>query len=421
MVRIENKKIIINKDIFLWAIISILLAFIALRNVVLFMYLSQVFMVFTFLGYILVKRVNLLNKYVRIQLTYLVWSATSILWSSSRNLAINSFISIIQIVMICCLISYYCDSELKVNNILKAISFSGIIMIVYLVLVTPMSDWMYAINGSFSLASDEGRIGYSIGIHPNTMGSLCAILNSIFIYIIDITKKKRYYFACLALIIILLFSKSRLSLIMLIMQCILYFLFRKKRKFGNAVIVPIIIVVALGVGWSIFNIPVLYNLIGFRLQGMIGIFNSASAMDSSSMTRMKMIEIGLDIFRKNPLLGIGSGNYAYQAFNYYGLHRQVYSHCNYVELLANIGLVGAALYYYIPFWSVFNLWRQIHISDGNKRKLCSCLFALLFIALIADIGKITYNNELLQIIYLVAFSTVNIFKREKRINTNTIN
>ena len=404
MIKLEKGKIKINSDLVLWSIFFILISFIALRKIVPFLYLSQLLVCFFITTWIIKNNKKFLTKYTIIHSIYLIWTGISILWAKSTSLAVSSFLSVAQIVIICCLISYYCDSVSKIEMIISMIAWAGIIMIIYLLLVTPKNEWVYALKGSFTKSTDEGRIGYSIGVHPNAMGTLCSIISMVFIYKLDTTKIKRYYFYILILIIILLFTKSRISLFMFAAEVIGYIILRKKRTKRNIFIIPLIILLFIISCWSIFNISILYDLIGFRLEGILGIFSSNKVTDASTITRMFMINIGIKIFSKSPILGIGSGNYAYYAYNFYGLFKQVYSHSNYIELLCNIGLVGFILYYSIPIWSAIVLYKLLKYSYGEERKLTAFLFILVSIPIITDIGKISYNNEITQIINVLAFS-----------------
>lgn len=415
MIRLDKNSIRISKDLALWSILGVSLAFIALRNIGPFLYFTQAFIIIIMLFWIKKNNKNLLSKYIVIQILYISWNGISILWAESLNLALNTFLSIAQIVIICCCISYYCDTEDRIKRVLKAIAISGFIMIIYLILVTPISDWTYAFVGNFSQSTDEGRIGYSIGVHPNAMGTMCAILITIFTYFFDISRKKIYIIGNILLVIILLFTKSRISLFMLLIQLIGYFILRTKKKKSLLLIIPILIAISGAIVWMIFNIPLLYTLIGFRFNGILGVFNTQGIADASSRTRFLMISIGFKIFINNPILGVGVGNYAYHAYNEYGLFKQVYSHSNYIELMSNTGIIGAILYYLIPIWSTVSLYKLLHSFEGADRKICACFFVLIFTPFFTDFGKIAYNNELVQMINLLCFSASIIYHRKANI------
>ena len=55
-----------------------------------------------------------------------------------------------------------------------------------------------------------------------------------------------------------------------------------------------------------------------------------------------MIQEAMQLWKRSPFVGLGNGQYLVVS------GRECYSHCNYTELLANLGVVGFVLYYSFP-------------------------------------------------------------------------
>ncbi|WP_198301338.1 O-antigen ligase family protein [Lachnoclostridium phytofermentans] len=343
-----------------------------------------------------------------------MWCCLSVLWSPAMDKTIAAAVSIGQMVVICSLMTLYLVSVENIEKILYGIAIASLIMIVFLIIKTQPSEWIYVLKGSFSASSDKGRIGYSIGHHPNAMGNLCALLAFLWLYFYDKSKRKIYLVWILLLSLILLFTKSRAAILMLIMYFFGYIFLAKKRSFLFIKIIPITVILSLILYWAIFNIPILYELIGFRIEGVFGVFNSSYTMDASSYTRINMMKYGLDMFIKHPFLGVGFGNYGYYAYHYYDLFSETYAHSNYIEILAGLGVVGIFLYYILPVASCIILGLTLKRTEGNKRKLCAFLFVAIIVRLITDFIKITYSDELTQMINVICICGASVINKMQK-------
>ena len=87
-----------------------------------------------------------------------------------------------------------------------------------------------------------------------------------------------------------------------------------------------------------FNIPTLYNVVGHRIETIL----SDKTNDGSYMERSEMKKIGIELWTKRPIIGWGIHGFAYK---YKYINKLVYSHCDYVELLSCLGIIGTFLFY----------------------------------------------------------------------------
>ncbi len=119
-----------------------------------------------------------------------------------------------------------------------------------------------------------------------------------------------------------------------------------------------ILAVALAIAivyWLVMNIEFLYTSIGSRVESLFAFFGGDDEADGSAFTRANMIESAMEMFRDKPILGYGLNTFSKVA----GF--DTYSHNNYIELLANLGLVGMLIYYLpivVYFLKTFFIWRK---------------------------------------------------------------
>ena len=108
---------------------------------------------------------------------------------------------------------------------------------------------------------------------------------------------------------------------------------------------------------------------------------------NTAWLRFAYNDLGLQLFRQSPLIGIGIGNANLYTQILFGNNH--YLHNNYVELLACGGLIGFFLYYSIHLYILFFLWKYRKYRD---KEFDICL-VLLLINLIVDYGAVSYYDK----------------------------
>jgi len=83
--------------------------------------------------------------------------------------------------------------------------------------------------------------------------------------------------------------------------------------------------------------------------------------------RLSFWRAGLQMFRENPLIGVGVGQFRYRFADYATIQflRQPDAHNIYVEQLAETGLVGFALFLWVIGSAIRDLWRLVRRTDGQ--------------------------------------------------------
>ena len=186
----------------------------------------------------------------------------------------------------------------------------------------------------------------------------------------------------IALAIFALLSGSRKVLISMGIYVVMILMYEyPPRDFAKLFVRPLIIVGVLGFALlCIMNIQGLYATLGVRIESALAFFSGDDTADSSAATRMEMIETAWNMFTQKPITGYGLNTFAEIAgFN-------AYAHNNYMELLANLGLVGVLLYYcpllvYLrkAFWN----WRRGYIHSVLP-------LSIIAVSIISDIGMVSY-------------------------------
>lgn len=125
-----------------------------------------------------------------------------------------------------------------------------------------------------------------------------------------------------------------------------------------------------------------------RLENMLNAFRGIGEIDNSTSTRLELIKLGIHIFKGHPLYGIGMDNaktITESIFN----KTDYYLHNNYIELLADGGIIGFIMYYW---FYVLILLKLIHFKNFKNGYYNICLI-LFLLFLIMDYGSVSYISK----------------------------
>ena len=76
------------------------------------------------------------------------------------------------------------------------------------------------------------------------------------------------------------------------------------------------------------------------MESIVNYLTGTGYIDHSTAVRDQMRRVGLQVFKENPIVGIGFGN-----TYLYGVEDYSYFHDNYVEVLSSGGILGFIIYY----------------------------------------------------------------------------
>lgn len=235
--------------------------------------------------------------------------------------------------------------------------------------------------------------------NPNVFATFMIISMLIsFIYLFrknQMTKICSYYLyinILLAFYMVLL-SVSKQGIMMAVLLLIGYLFIILKNKRNWKYIFPLLVVLYFILLYfiNLGQFDNLINLITGRFSFFSTSFNSYSIQDqfTSTATRKALIYFGLEEFQKNPLFGIGLGNFHIASKVLpVGAGGGIWAENNYMELLVDLGIFGTVLFYSMY---IFTFLKIKTITNLNLKYLLSFFT---FLLLLMDISSVTYGNKI---------------------------
>ncbi len=305
---------------------------------------------------------------------FILWSLTGILTARSSLFLLTSLGTVFQLFVLFFMISNVCTNIANV----KCILFSYLIgsnIVAYLTIS----------SGAYALAEYGGEKARAAGIvgNANAFAFLIDCMVLILLWFFQLTKSKIFkgVFLCpIPVCLKLIISSGSRSgflgfvVIMGFWYCLFYF----KLTFKKPLLALFVTVLMIGFGVYVVK-HLAYTTLLKRLTQIKAITQGAG-----DVSRIELIKKGIKVAAANPILGVGLNNFRF----YTG---DLYAHNNYIEILADTGLPGAALYYgiYVCIISkLLKLRRQMKLP-----MLTMILVYLLFDSLIWQMFGVTYAQK----------------------------
>lgn len=368
-------------------------------------------MVVLFLTRILTERVEI-NRYMLWSFIFIAFSFSSAIWALDSKYSVSRIETMASCYLILWFISIIVKTQNDIYSILKIFVFSVGTVVIYM--------FMFV---DFAMITDK-RYNDLLGDNwnPNFIGMLMSITVLTLIVLLKNENKKGhnffkviYYFLIFSCTFIVLFSGSKKALFILVFASGIY-LVLSSRKHKSSIIV-LVTLGCLAATYLILNVPILYNILGIRIQEMISYFTREGTSDYSTRYRMQMIQVGWNWFFKRPTFGYGLDNFKVLYGSLTG--KAFYAHNNYIDLLVGVGGIGTIIYYYGYIYLLRNT-----ISVLNKYNiLLSLIFAFILTLFIADVGLVSYYELYIQLFVCIGFCAVKIEKEQHEDDNNkkTIN
>ena len=305
----------------------------------------------------------------------------SSLWAQSPELAISKGIDIIEIFIIMLIVSICFQQVDSVDSILKAIMWGYYAVILYEIV---FYGWDYFVT----VMKESTRVTSEL-LNSNTLGMCAAFAIMINLYLL-LSKKISLWTVTLLFfgMVVVIASGSRKALVSLFLGIFLFFLVRSLRK--NQQTLPlfrflIALPVVAFIGYQILRLPIFSGIMK-RMEGMFNIVVGGT-VEKSAMIRMSLVQLGLELFKRHPLLGVGIDNP--RLYTYEVVGETYYLHNNYMEILSSGGIVGFISYYWIYVKLLISYIRR---RDFDDLQYCIC-FVLLILLLIMDYGMVSYYSK----------------------------
>jgi len=356
---------------------------------------------------------------------FFIWSSITLINSINLSESVSILGDVFTYMVSFIFLIYFIS---KISNI-KSVFFYIIMSLSIVEVVSVLYPYMSEIINIGS-PNQRGQIyrGYTGNI--NVLAYILLIKLPFLVYF-QITKQGNYrtnFFLILLIVFIIsaIFS-TRSAIISLFLISILISLFviyiRKKEKKDS-------LTSSFKILYKVLILPVLLGLIINNIESRI--FDTTSfqsrlsslnniAEDTSLSQRLRYYGHALKSFTEKPILGKGIGSWEYESIKYEKQEMQNYivpyhAHNDFLELLAETGLVGALLFFGLIVFVCFNLLKKILDKESDyESKLFSAFLIISFIVYLIDSSfNFPFARAIQQIhlLFLLAIS-INVLKLKK--------
>lgn len=369
---------------------------------------SFVLLVAGFVLYAITNRDSLktyVNSFFIAEILFVFLYFASFLWAKNDSVLfdggiINSFAQILGVSFI---IEATTDDLDDCKRYLKIYLLSIFYMTVWLIVSTPVLAW------------GSERVGEQIGLNPNSIGVRCAVAFLLSLYFAGENGKFRkfYYIFAVIFAIVGLYSGSRKSFLILTIGFAIYFVFKTR---GTKTLLRIVAVIAgiIGLLHLLMINEELYNIIGKRIENGFGVLMgwNTGSKDLSTIERKFYIGYAVSMFFNRPILGYGGNGFVGEMASI-GYSHVAYSHCNYVEMLANLGIVGFISYYLTQIRMLVASVKLYKKSLGPVRNVVCLILSILITNLLVEYFIVSYYSVSMQTLLIIAFAFIRCLKRVK--------
>lgn len=256
---------------------------------------------------------------------------------------------------------------------------------------------------------------FPVNINANAFGLKMALCLLILVFLVKQMMIRWWKIPFFLLIAGTLVSGSKKAIIVAVFGVAILFILFQEQWFKKLVFLFFAVAFVLGIYWLIQNVQFLYDIIGYRVYALVSMLNGTSTGDASSRERVYLIEIALQYWRARPMWGYGINSFGnIVGYSAYGSNN-IYSHCNYTELLFGVGLVGTTWYYSLFVYEFQRLCRCIH--DNPLSKL---LITILITTLLMDIGLVSYGDEFIQFLLAMIAGFCSVYVKKHKFKSNEI-
>lgn len=333
-------------------------------------------------------RIDTVSKWYTV---FVLFALSSVFWAKDNSKVTELIITFVRTIIIGISINNRIRDKEDVKCLLSEVTIAALFRVI-VVAFSMLS--VYGVRGIFFM-----RFGDELGYNSNSTAVLAVFAILLSIYNIKNVKTHKwfYIFTLFILTFSVLLSRSKKGLFGLFIGLIIYLYYsdvgiKKIRNiiFGAATIYIFYL--------SIINIPFLYEGIGHRIEMMISVFTGMSSEMSSTKEREMLIRQGIEVWQQHKILGIGLNNFSL----YQTVKIGYYAHCNYVELLADLGIIGTAIYYYLPL--------ILLAKRGDRSQLSLVLKVIIVLILVFDFSMVSYQEFYFSIFFWLSNSYLGLTK-----------
>lgn len=312
------------------------------------------------------------TRYFRWQGVFLLYVTFSLLYTINENHGVDGVISIFKILVKVTTVAVICKNSVGVKKLLLGVAITGLIVFFTLL----RTGAMFVV----------GRLGDELVGNSNSLGLIMTFYLSAALFFIlnGKNKKTKVIFIIIALldIFVIMLTGGRKFILFTFAFIFSSFLFSStKLSFKSMITAGIVIIALLPLFYYLITeVELFYNAIGYRLIGLETGDGAEGADDQSAIMRT-----GIDMFLQRPLFGWGASGF--QQYFWINKGDYFYAHSNYVELLADFGIVGTLLYYSQYIYCFRVLLKADKANEERKFYL-----PLLISIAVMDVFAISFNQ-----------------------------
>ena len=336
-----------------------------------------------------------LLQYRKIPVHYLIWNLSflfivglSTTWSVHPSSSAEMMRLLFVIGLTMWVISFNIDNRKIFNSILWCFLIANLINVIYILPSINLSELINMRLGSYQLGEKW---------NSNVIGMAAALATFMGIFLLrDIrTRQSRLLvilsIAVLSVIVVVTGSKKALFLLLFLPS--MYYYLNSQRRLSSLVLIGI---GGMIIFYALLNHPLLYGMIGHRLESVLLYMNMGIAEDTSIYLRANMLEHGFELIQENPIFGYGINTFNTLYGNSTAFY--TYSHNNYIEIAVGVGLFGTLIYY---SYALFNYYKVKTKSDRYAILAKTLILGML----INDIGLVSYLSFYTQFILVIIFAS----------------
>lgn len=285
-------------------------------------------------------------------------------------------------------------------RIVTAIIFASYVVAIYSITVFGFDK---IVSVSSEIFSDESFANINSISMFLAFGIICEL------YLILFRGFRWYSLLTVLSIVVIAASRTRKSIVFVVLGVVLLLLFRfsKSKSVGFRLLrIVSVLFIAFSVVYIASQLPI-FASVNMRLEQMLNTFLGEGKMDTSSLMRNELVELGLFCFSKKPLTGIGMA--CTHSYAWVNLYFDAYLHNNYVELLA-----GGGIFAFIIFYSmyVYLIWGFFKIKREAPEWFAFGI-VMIMLMLLADFGRVSYYSKPVLFELMMLFLIVRIVRRRK--------
>lgn len=333
---------------------------------------------------------------------FIIYCFMTSLWALNASNAIEFSITLVLIYICLILVAPHYIRENDISSLLSALMWASVIVAVYTIRFYGIDALIAASKPQYErLGNDYSNI--------NTVGMFCA-----FGVVIQFEKwlyDKRFQWSMpfvLVSVFVVACTQSRKALLLMLIGCLIVAVMKNYNRgqfIQSAIkIVGIIFILTIAV-FFLLQLGI-FSGVQERLGQLFSVFTGVGELDSGSVNRKLLIELGFRVWKSHPILGIGlncTRIIVEQAMGF-----DAYMHNNFIEILSATGIVGFFLYYGMHFYLLRQL---INYRDFDRRYFIFGIMWLI-ISMVMDIGMVSYYGKTQCFYLLVQFINVEKLKEK---------